>query len=72
VQEDDSVHPRSHSVSPSYLLSLARELYDRIPRQMVLIGIPATSLELSEDLTAEASMSVDRAVTIACELIVRS
>lgn len=72
VQEDDSVHPRSHFVSPSYLLSLSRELYDRIPRQMVLIGIPATSFELTEHLTAEASVHVNHAVEIARGLISRS
>jgi hydrogenase maturation protease len=71
VQEDESVHPRSHFVSPSYLLTLSRELYGRTPKQMIMIAIPASSFELTEDLTAEASVRVERAVEIAREFIPR-
>jgi hydrogenase maturation protease len=72
VQEDESAYPRSHFVSPSYLLSLSRQLYGRIPRQMIMIGIPAVSFELTENLTAEALVRVERAVEVARGLIPRS
>jgi hydrogenase maturation protease len=69
VEEDEPVHPRSHFVSPSYLRSFSRELYGRIPKHMVVIGIPAVSFELTEHLTAEASVNVEHAVEVARGLI---
>lgn len=43
--------PRTHFISPESLLALSQQLYQRIPKQAYIIGIPALRFEFSEKLS---------------------
>ncbi len=63
---------RSHSLSPTSLLSLARDLYGHAPRQAHVIGIPAREFDLSEDLSPAARTGVAEAVECVGAMLERS
>ena len=69
------VHPAAesfvasaHTHSPESLLALCRDLYERLPRA-VLISIPARSFELGETLSAVASEGVRCAVAEVAKIL---
>lgn len=58
----------AHNHSPESLLALCRDLYQRLPRA-VLISIPARSFDLGEELSAEASEGVRCAVAEVAKIL---
>ncbi len=60
----------SHQVGLSELISLAR-LHDKLPADLVLIGIPPVSLDMGVGLTPEAQALVPEAAAMGLEQIKR-
>jgi hydrogenase maturation protease len=57
-----SGEPRSHAASPEFLLDLSRQIYGRVPQRMLVVGIPATSFDFSEQLTPQTASAVEESV----------
>ncbi len=54
--------PRSHFISPESLLSLSRQLYNRLPSEAYMIGLPATEFDFSEKLSVKTSAAVEDSI----------
>jgi hydrogenase maturation protease len=50
--------PRTHFISPESLLALSQQLYQRMPSNAYVIGIPASEFEFSEELSAQTTQGV--------------
>lgn len=53
-----------HVSSPSTLLALCRTLYQRTPRRMVLVTIPAVSFEFGESLSPVTEAGISSCVSV--------
>lgn len=56
--------PRSHFISPESLLSLSRQLYQRIPKKAYTIGIPASQFEFSEELSEKTQQAMVKSIEL--------
>jgi hydrogenase maturation protease len=54
--------PHTHFVSPESLLSLSLRLYKKLPAKSYCIGIPASSLGFSEDLSPRTAFFVNECI----------
>ena len=61
--------PRTHFITPESLLRLSQQLYQRIPLKAYVIGIPASQLEFSEELSEPTKKAVQESVTLAESLL---
>jgi hydrogenase maturation protease len=59
---NETEQPRTHFISPESLLSLSRQLYQRIPHKAFIIGIPASEFEFSEELSEKTSLGIEDCV----------
>jgi hydrogenase maturation protease len=59
---DEIEQPRTHFISPESLIALSKRLYERIPSEAYIIGIPASKFDFSEELSAETSQAVRECV----------
>jgi len=50
--------PRTHFISPESLLALSQQLYQRMPSNAYVIGIPASEFKFSEELSAQTTQGV--------------
>jgi hydrogenase maturation protease len=69
---NSSLGPRSlgHTSDPSWLLSVARDVYGSAPRAW-LVEVPAADCEVGEGLSPPATCAVERALEAIAELITR-
>ena len=61
--------PRTHFISPESLLSLSRQLYQKIPAKTYVIGIPASNFEFSEELSESTRKAVEESVRLVESLL---
>jgi hydrogenase maturation protease len=56
--------PRTHFISPEFLLALSQQLYQHLPAKAYVVGIPASQFEFSEEFSASTKIGVDESVQI--------
>ena len=61
--------PRTHFISPESLLALSQQLYQRMPSNAYVIGIPASEFKFSEELSAQTTQGVTDCLAIVEQLI---
>jgi len=61
--------PRTHFISPESLLTLSQQLYQHLPAQSYIVGIPASQFEFSEELSASTKKNVDESVRMIDKII---
>jgi hydrogenase maturation protease len=54
----EAEQPRTHFTSPASLISLALQLYNRVPEKAYTIGIPASRMDFSEELSIHTTEAV--------------
>jgi hydrogenase maturation protease len=61
---EDSEQPRTHFISPESLLSLSRQLYEKLPEKVYVIGIPASEFEFSEELSENTKRGIEDSINL--------
>jgi hydrogenase maturation protease len=61
--------PRTHFLSPESLLALSKQLYQHLPSQSYIVGIPASQFDFSEELSASTKKNVDETVKMLDKII---
>ena len=61
---DGQSQPRTHFASPESLLALCKQLYARVPEKIFQVGIPATKLDFSEELSLSTMAAVNEAAAL--------
>lgn len=59
----------SHHHTPASILTLSQALYERLPRRMLLLHIPAESFDLGGKLSQRTATAVDSAVRLADSIL---
>ena len=65
----DAEQPRTHFISPESLLSLTKQLYQRIPTKSYVIGIPASEFDFNENLSKRTSAAMEECVALIEQMI---
>ena len=56
--------PRTHFISPESLLALSQLLFQHIPTNAYVVGIPASQFEFSEELSAQTDLAMHECVAV--------
>ncbi len=64
--------PRTHNVSPGGILALAETLYRKTPADAILVEIPASSCDFTEELSSHTASVVEEAVGTVATYVMRS
>lgn len=56
--------PRTHFISPESLLRLSQDLYQRVPNQAYIVGIPASRFDFSEQLSDRTEKAVEESLAL--------
>lgn len=64
--------PRTHAVSPEGILALAHTLYQKTPPDAVLVEIPASSCDFTEELSPHTASATEEAVGTIATYVTRS
>jgi hydrogenase maturation protease len=62
---------QAHTMSPAGILGLAKTLYHRVPHRTVLIEVPVTSCEYSEELSPASAAQVEPCLEIVGSYLAR-
>jgi hydrogenase maturation protease len=61
--------PHTHFISPESLLRLSQQLYQRMPLNAYVVGIPASQFEFSEELSESTKKAVEESVILVESLL---
>jgi hydrogenase maturation protease len=64
--------PRTHAVTPAGILALATTLYQRVPSEAILVEIPVSSCDFSEELSAPAAALVEETIDVVAHYLTGS
>ena len=67
--QSETDQPRTHFISPESLLALSRQLYQRLPAEAYVVGIPASQFEFSEALSEPTEQAMHECVDLVSRMI---
>jgi hydrogenase maturation protease len=67
--KSETDQPRTHFISPESLLALSQQLYQRLPAEAYVVGIPASQFEFSESLSESTEQAMHECVDLVSRMI---